>query len=413
MRTFADWLNYIEALHPQNIAMGLERIKPIAASLGVDASACPVITIAGTNGKGSCVAFLEAIYRAQGYRTGAYTSPHLLHFSERVRINGEEVPETAWQRVFAQVEQARGKTPLTFFEFTTLAALLLFKFDALDVLLLEVGLGGRLDAVNLLDPDVAVITTVGLDHQDWLGDTREAIGREKAGIFRAHAPAICGDPDPPDSVIATAAAVGAAFYGVDRDFFGRLNPDGRVWQWQCGAGSYHDLPVPLLPWQNAVTALMAIQCLAGRLPVTHQAIVQGLQIANLPGRFQRVSDPVSSIYDVAHNPQSAELLAQRLSQLPRSGKVRAVVSILGDKDIRSTLQPLLPLIDVWYIGGLNTPRGVKAEIIVNHLRDLGVEQYYSAETVILAHQMALKECEKEDQLLVFGSFHTVAAVLEC
>lgn len=435
MRTFAAWLQYIESLHPKTMAMGLERIQPIAAQLGVERFTCPVITIGGTNGKGSCVAFLESIYRAQGYLTGAYTSPHLLHFSERVRIQGQEVSDSHWQEAFGHVEAARGETPLTFFEFTTLAALWLFQGQDLDVILLEVGLGGRLDAVNLVDSDVAIITTIALDHQEWLGDSREAIGREKAGIFRAHKAAICGDPDPPQSVLDIAAAKGAVFYGMEtgsgalfqrpamhartsgkeeklsRSFAGQLTHEGRFWQWRYQDQSYSELPLPRLPWQNAVTALMAVHCLAPQLPVTRQAIDQGLQTACLPGRFQQVSHPVPGIYDVAHNPQSAELLAQRLSESPRPGKMRAVVSILGDKDIKSTLRPLLPLVDVWYVGGLDIPRGVKAAVMVEHLRDLGVGAYFQAETVPLAYEMALRDCEKEDHLLVFGSFHTVAAVL--
>lgn len=391
------WLTYIETLHPKTIALGLERVRLVAEKLNLLTAHCPIITVAGTNGKGSCVAFLDAIAQAAGYQAGCYTSPHLLRFNERIRIASQPVDDAALLQAFEQVEAARAGTTLTYFEFTTLAALWLFQQADLDLIVLEVGLGGRLDAVNIIDSDVAIITSIALDHMDWLGETREAIGYEKAGIFRAGRPAICGDFDPPDSVFQVARDVDAHLYLAGRDFH---LPDEDT--------------VSHLPLPSAACALMAMDCLKARLPVSPSAILQGLKAANLPARFQRTYyQHREVILDVAHNPAAAAYLAKRLAAEPARGKTCAVVSILADKDIPGTLQPLLPYVTDWFVAGLEAPRGANHEILVNHLQNLGVAAYHIhiAETVLTAFQCALQACEHQDRIVVFGSFHTVAPVL--
>lgn len=416
-KSLSRWFSYIEGLHSQTIALGLDRIRIVAEKLGVLFFSCPVISIAGTNGKGSCVAFLEAILTAAGYKVGTYTSPHLLLFNERIRIDCQEVDDTSLMQAFTQVEQARGDIALTYFEFTTLAALVLFQTVCLDVLVLEVGLGGRLDAVNLVDPDIAIITSIALDHMDLLGHTREAIGYEKAGIFRFGKPAICGDPDPPLSVQETACTLGAQWYCADRDFSSIRSASSeadQTWTWQSRARTYSNLPIPRLPLQNATTALMAIECLQQHLQVSESAIVRGLEMAFLSGRQQHFYTSTEIILDVAHNPAATTYLAKSLSEQPISGLTRAVVSILSDKDAVETLRPLLPVIQKWYVAGLQIARGATAENMANDLHKLGAAAYdmHLSETVMEAFQQALSESDKHDRIVVFGSFHTVAAVLE-
>jgi len=438
-KTLPQWFSYIENLHCQTIALGLERVGVVAQKLGALVFECPVITVAGTNGKGSSVAFLEAIFTAAGYTVGAYTSPHLLRFNERIRIANQMVSDAALVQAFEKVEQCRGEIALTYFEFTTLAALCLFQAVKLDVLVLEVGLGGRLDAVNLIAPDVAVITSIALDHMDWLGETREAIGYEKAGIFRADKPAVCGDPDPPETVLNTAKRLAAPLYCIETDFNFKVT-SSTAWTWRHQEVCYDNLPMPSLPVQNAATVLMVVYCLRERLQVSETSIAQGLKIASLPGRFQifpgsadgssamRASGPRSrhpqgekenlipqTILDVAHNPAAAHYLAKRLKALPQVKKTYAVVSILSDKDIIETLRPLLGIVSVWYVATLELPRGSTAEKMANCLQTLGVAAYdiRLAESVIAAYKQALNEAHPEDRILVFGSFHTVGPVLEC
>lgn len=434
-KTLTDWLAYAETLTPNPIQLGLDRIAGVAQKLGVRTFVCPVITVAGTNGKGSCVAFLSSIFQRAGYRVGAYTSPHLLTFHERVRINGACVSDEELLAAFAVVERARGSVLLTFFEWTTLLALVLFQQAALDVIVLEVGLGGRLDAVNCVEPDVAIITTVAMDHMDWLGNTREAIAREKAGIFRSGKPAICGDVNPPDSIYEAAEAIGAPLFCMHRDF--TLERVHHFWEFATvvklsdGRGGAEaggspqatalnlmtdgwrakNLPIPHLPLQNAATALMGLHCLQNRLPVTLEAIQQGLCEAFLPGRFQHFSKPCPIILDVAHNPAAAHLLAERLQAEKCQGKTLAVVSILGDKDIPQTLAPLLPWVDNWYSAGLDVPRGISADTMAQHLRNLGIRDFVQRSCVLDAFKMAVSACGARDRVLVFGSFHTVEPVL--
>ncbi|HSR64631.1 MAG TPA: bifunctional tetrahydrofolate synthase/dihydrofolate synthase, partial [Xanthomonadaceae bacterium] len=340
-RSLAEWLDYIERQHPKSIALGLERVREVAARMGVQRPATHVITVGGTNGKGSTVAFIEAIARAAGWKVGAYTSPHLLRYNERVRIDGAEVDDASLVVAFEAVEEARGETPLTYFEYGTLAALWLFQRSALDLAVLEVGLGGRLDAVNLVDPDVAVITTVDLDHQDWLGAEREAIGAEKAGIARAWKPLVLGEDAPPSSVLDRAYLIGASAIRAGCDFFFEPLPrpadDGRPdgWRWR-EVGCELELPMPRLaaPAQlrNAATAIAALRALDVAPP--EPAYAQGVATAFVPGRLQEFErDGTRIVVDVAHNPQAARELANWLGVDPPAGRTHAVFAALGDKDV--------------------------------------------------------------------------------
>src|SRR5690606_22608147 len=332
-RTLAEWLAYIETRHPRSIELGLERVREVAARLGLQRPAAQVVTVAGTNGKGSTVAFIEAIARADGWKVGAYSSPHLLRYNERVRIDGAEAADDELAAAFAAVEAARGDTPLTYFEYGTLAALWLFQQAGLDLAVLEVGLGGRLDAVNIVDPDVAVITTVDVDHVDWLGSDREAIGQEKAGIARAWKPLVLGEIDPPSSVLRHAYAIGANAIRAGSDYFHEPAGEGQ-WQWR-EIGTELLLPDPQLaaPVQraNAAAAIAALRALP-RSPA-EPACAAGVAAARIPGRLERFEhDGVEVVVDVAHNPQAARELAAWAKARPASGATAMVLAVLADKD---------------------------------------------------------------------------------
>lgn len=418
-RTFAEWLTWMEAHHPQQIELGLERVAAVAARLTLDLSRSRIVTVGGTNGKGSCVAFLEAILRAANYRVGAYTSPHLLHYNERVRIDGAVVSDAQLCEAFEAVYAALDITSLTYFEFGTLAALWLFQRAQLDVIILEVGLGGRLDAVNIIDPDVAVLTSIDLDHQDWLGPDRESIGKEKAGIFRAHKPAICADLNPPRSVIDTAKKLGANFYALNSAFEYRESEFS--WHWSSTQlprnARFDNLPLPSLPLPSAAAALAVLQCLPdiNHLPlaIDANAIANGLRAANLSGRFQRIAHgAVEIILDVGHNPHAARWLAQRLAQTSSSGATIAVFAMMTDKDIAAVIDALKQRIDAWYIGALaDNPRAASTAVIAEKLRAAQVAKIVEAPTLLDAYQTALAQAEPGDRIIVFGSFFTVAAVL--
>lgn len=402
----SDWLTYIENLHSKPMDLGLERLLQIPNIQTLTSFQCPVVTIGGTNGKGSNVAFLETILLRAGYRVGAYTSPHLLRYNERIRMNGQEVSDEALCLAFEKIDPMRGNTSLSFFEFTTLAALYLFQQTKLDVVLLEVGLGGRLDAVNIVDADIAIIASVALDHMQYLGDTREKIGQEKAGIMRKHCPVICGDSDIPNSIWQQAKKLNAPLYRKDSGF--QYQKKGDTWSWQGQNKGFDHLPLLQLPMQNAATALMALELLVTKLPVNEATLRQGLAQACLPGRFQIIGQ---TILDVAHNPAAAELLAQQLLANPiPEGKYIAVIGMLTDKDIQQTLKPLAKLIDQWYIGNLNVPRGAKASLLAKALASQGISAYHCFNTVENAYSQALANANKQDRIIVFGSFHTVAAV---
>ncbi|HEY3698112.1 MAG TPA: bifunctional tetrahydrofolate synthase/dihydrofolate synthase [Spongiibacteraceae bacterium] len=417
MQTYnlADWLAWMEAHHPRQIELGLERVAAVAARLTLDLSGARIVTVGGTNGKGSCVAFLEAILRTGGYRVGAYTSPHLLHYNERVRIDGSAVDDAPLCAAFSAVHAALADTSLTYFEFGTLAALWLFQRAALDVIILEVGLGGRLDAVNLIDADVAVLTTIDLDHQDWLGSDREAIGAEKAGIFRAHKAAVCADENPPRSVIAAARKVDANWYPSGSAF--QFIAHEQNWNWSSQQlprrADYDNLPLPTLPLPSAAAALAALHCLSCAISI--DAIRTGLCAATLPGRFQRVRrGDVEVVLDVAHNPQAARWLAQQLAQtqLHRESRTLAVFAIMADKDVDAVIAALKPCIDAWYFGALpNNSRALVPAAIDNKLRVAGIEARTVSATIGDAYNAALAQARVGDRVVVFGSFFTVAVVL--
>ena len=405
------WLAYIERLHARPIDLGLERVRMVAQRLGIRFD-CPVIVVGGTNGKGSTCAMLEAILRAAGYRTGLYTSPHLLRFNERARLDGIEASDAALIEQFAAVEAARDDTTLTYFEFTTLAILRLFAQANLDAVILEVGLGGRLDAVNIVDADVAVITSVDLDHMEFLGPTREHIGWEKAHIYRPGRPAICADPQPPARLIDVAEGMGADLWRFGRDF----NYSGDRQQWAYGGRRLrrNGLPYPALRGANqllnASGALAALEALAERLPVAQSAVREGLLRAQVPGRFQILPGQPAVILDVAHNPHAAAVLAQNLDAMGYFPQTQAVFGMLADKDIAGVAARVASRIDRWHVATLPGPRGTSAAALAAQLRMAGVApeaivEHASVESALVAAQGA---AQPTDRILAFGSFLTVA-----
>ena len=418
--TLAGWLAYLETLHPKPIAMGLDRVAAVAERMSL-AVGCPIVTVAGTNGKGSTCAMLEACYRQAGYRTGLYTSPHLIRFNERVRIGGDEVRDDALIAAFDAVDTARAlaaapATPLTYFEFTTLAGLHLFARAGLDVLVLEVGLGGRLDAVNILDPDVAIVTTIDIDHVDYLGATREAIAREKAGIFRAGRTAICGDPDPPRSLLDHARTIGAPLWRIGVDY--GYQTEGAQWRYRGPGGARYGLPFPALrgAYQlgNAATALAAIDALRERVPVSAGAVRDGLVAVELAGRFQVLPGRPAIVLDVAHNPHAACVLADALSAMGFHPRTFAVFGMLADKDIEGVVQAVQPRVDAWYVAPLPGSRGAPASRIVAALRNANVDAraIRTFDDIAGAFDAALIDANETDRIAAFGSFLTVAAALE-
>lgn len=400
----ATWLYYLEQLHSSAIDLGLKRVGLVAKNLDLLHPADYIFTVAGTNGKGTTCRTLESILINAGYRVGVYSSPHLLHYTERVRIQGLELPERSHCAALDYIEQGRGEISLSYFEFSTLSALHLFKNAKLDVVILEVGLGGRLDATNIVDADVSVVTTIALDHTDWLGSDRDSIGREKAGIFRTNRPAIVGEYDMPYSISAYAEHIGAKLKQVGKDWNYQVVND-KSWSWTGNNCVYHQLPMPHIPIANAATALAALNY--SSLTVSEIAIQQGIEQARLPGRFQIVSEQPRVILDVAHNPHASAYLASKLNDSTfRGGKLRAVVAMLADKDISGTLGNMCPLIDKWYCAPLEGARGTTVEQIACHLPDAAV--FNSVEQ---AWQQARLDADKNDTIIVFGSFHTVAKVM--
>ena len=426
MNTLADWLAHLEGLHPKGqdgIELGLERVRRVRDALK-QKPFCPLIVVGGTNGKGSTCAYLESMVQRAAYRVGCYTSPHLLAYNERVRINGAPVDDGALGAAFARVEAARqraGAVALTYFEFGTLAAWEVFAAAGVECVILEVGLGGRLDAVNIYDPDVAIVTTVALDHTTWLGDSREQIGFEKAGIYRSGRPAFCADPAPPASLRDHAATIGADLRLIGRDFgFARDSENRLQWRWWCrrdGALVKRALAYPGLrgPVQlyNAAVALAALEALGARLPVTMQAIRSGLIEAELPGRFQVLPGKPAIVLDVGHNPQAIQVLADNLSGMGFFDRTHAVVGMLADKDIAAALAPLRGKVDRWYAATLTGPRGTSAERVARIIADgeLGgeVDCFASPAEAMCAARGGAGE---SDRILAFGSFYTVAGVLQ-
>lgn len=398
----ATWLTYLENLHSQAIDLGLERVRRVATQLNLLRPAPFVFTVAGTNGKGTTCRTLEALLIAAGYRVGVYSSPHLVRYTERVRIQSQELSEAEHTQSFSIIEQGRGDTSLTYFEYSTLSALQLFRQADLDVVILEVGLGGRLDATNIVDADVAVITSIALDHTDWLGPDRESIGREKAGVFRSGKPAVVGEPDMPASIGRVAADKGAIL--LQRNQQWSYQADAQAWDFRDIQGELRRLPLPRVPLPNAATALAALR--VSGLQVSEACIREHLPEIVLPGRFQTVSESPRVILDVAHNPHAAAFLASQLATLARRGKVRAVVGMLHDKDIAGTLAELRPQVDYWYCAPLEGPRGASAEELVAHLPQ--AERFATVEE---AWKAAQQQADAQDIILVCGSFHTVAHVM--
>jgi dihydrofolate synthase/folylpolyglutamate synthase len=414
-RTLAQWLEYIELQHPESIELGLDRVRAVAQRMQLDRPARKVVTVAGTNGKGSTVAFVEAIARAAGWRTGAYSSPHLLAYNERVRIDGRDADDAALVAGFEAVESARGDTPLTYFEHGTLCALWLFARAGLDLAVLEVGLGGRLDAVNIVDPDVAVITTVDIDHVDWLGADRETIGLEKAGIARPWKPLVLGDDDPPASVLRRAYAIGAAAVRANCDFF--FAPvDASSWRWREVGRSY-TLPMPRMaaPAQlrNAAVAIAALRALGEPLP--DAAVADGVASASVPGRLQRFErGGVEVLVDVGHNPQAARELARWLDAAPAGGRTLAVFAALGDKDLAGIIEALAGRVDRWWLAGLEAVagRGLSVDAFAERLAGTAAADGERHAGVGEALAAALAQADPGDRVLVFGSFHTAADALQ-
>jgi dihydrofolate synthase / folylpolyglutamate synthase len=412
-RTLAEWLDYVERLHPSSIAMGLERVERVRDALGL-AFTGPIITVGGTNGKGSTCAMLDAILRAEGYRVGLYTSPHLLHYNERVRIGGAPVDDEPLAEAFAAVENARGDTPLTYFEFGTLAAWCLFRSVPLDVLVLEVGLGGRLDAVNALDADCSVVTRVSIDHIDYLGADRESIGAEKAGIFRPGKPAVCADPDPPRSLLAHAEAIGADLQLLGRDF--RYEGGRTQWRFIGRGGARAGLAPPALRGRrqlaNASACLAALDALSGRLPISMQAIRLGLATVELPGRFQVLPGRPAVVLDVAHNPDAAATLAANLSDMGFYPETYAVIGMLKDKDIEGVCRAMKGRVSAWFACDLSGARAAPAHMIAEAIGKTGaggeVHTFHSPREAFAA---ARHRASENDRILVFGSFLTVADVI--
>lgn len=417
MRTLDQWLDYQQRLHPQAIAMGLERVREVAQAMALGRPARHVATVAGTNGKGSTVAFIEAIARAAGLRVGAYTSPHLLRYNERLRIDGVELADADWIAAFERVEAARGSVALTYFEFGTLAALDLMARAELDLAVLEVGLGGRLDAVNLIDADVALITAVDLDHQALLGDDRERIGFEKVGVARAGRPLVLAEADPPSSVLRHAYAIGAFAIRAGCDY--RVMREADHWRW-LELNEELRLPYPAMaaPAQldNAAAAIAALRALD--LPIPASAIATGVAQARLPGRLQclplRLADGMAEVVlDVGHNPQAATQIARWLDVVPPR-RTLAVFAALGDKDIAGIVAPLNARVTHWWLAGLAaaTPRGLSAQVLAERVAAvLEGSQYSLAADVADALRQARTRLADGDRLLVFGSFYTVAAAL--
>lgn len=416
MRTLQEWLDWCERLHPVAIDMGLERVRAVAQRMGLDFGPTAVITVAGTNGKGSTCAMLEAILQEAGYRTGVYTSPHLVHFEERCRVQGQAVQAQALAQAFEVVEQHRGDTSLTYFEFSTLAILHLLSQAQLDVAILEVGLGGRLDAVNIVDADCAVITSIDIDHTALLGHDRETIGREKAGIMRAGRPVIVSDPVPPQSVLDHAEQLGADLWRFGRDF--NFSGDKLQWNWAGRGRRYSGMAYPALRGANQLVnasgVLAALEALRSRVPVTAQAVRNGLAMVELTGRFQIVPGEPVLVLDVAHNPHSVAALAENLDAMGFYPNTRAVFGAMADKDLVPMLARVVPLVDHWYFTDLPLPRAAKAKDLEQVWREQNQRTDTSSQCFAdpaKALAKAVADAGATDRIVVFGSFYTVGGVL--
>ncbi|VAW88999.1 Dihydrofolate synthase @ Folylpolyglutamate synthase [hydrothermal vent metagenome] len=412
-KNLQQWLAWQEQLHPSEIDLGLERVARVYHQLCASKPPHCTITVGGTNGKGSSVAMLDAILRAAGYRVGSYTSPHLLKYNERIQVDGQAVDDQILCQAFERIDQARGETSLSYFEFGTLAALDIFNQASLDVVILEVGLGGRLDAVNIIDADVALITNIGMDHQAWLGDNLESIGFEKAGIMRRGRPVIFANTNPPCSLVAHAENVGAELSVFEQAYQYQVVESG--WRWQSANSRREALPMPAMrgdyQLKNAAGVLMVLESVRDQLAVTQANVRTGLLDAYVLGRFQIMSAPVRQVFDVGHNPHAVEQLKKNLQTIECRGRTRAVFSMMGDKEIAAVIDIVQPVISDWYIGDLAVPRAATKEQLVSLLQAQGVEHIHQAPTVEAAYQQALSDMQPTDQIVVFGSFFTIAAVM--
>ena len=410
--SLSAWLARIEQLHPKPIDLGLDRVHRVADRLGLRLD-FPTIVVGGTNGKGSTCAMLDAILRAAGYRVGLYTSPHLLQFNERARIDGIDAADEALIDQFTVVEQARGDTTLTYFEFTTLAILRLFSQSKLDAAVLEVGLGGRLDAVNIFDADVAVVTSVAMDHMDYLGATRELIGAEKAHIYRPRRPAICSDPQPPQALLDHANAIGADLWRFGKDF--NYQGDRQQWAYAGRHMRRASLPYPALRGANqllnAAGALAALEAMAPRLPVSQQAVRQGLLTVRLPARFQVLPGKPAIVLDVAHNPHAAAVLAQNLDMMGFYPQTHALFGMLRDKDVAGVVSKMRDRIDHWYIAPTQGARGLAAADLAAYIRGNEGASVTEYENFAAALASARERATADDRILAFGSFLSVAEAM--
>lgn len=413
-----EWLHWQENLHFTEVDPGLDRLGQVWQAMG-GTSKLPftVITVAGTNGKGSSVAMLASILQAAGYQTGTYTSPHLLEYNERICIDGQPCSDEEICQAFARIDEKRDHVSLTYFEFATLAAVDIFCQKQCDVVVLEVGMGGRLDAVNLFDTDIALITPISLDHTNWLGNNREKIATEKAGIMRAKQPVVCSENAPANSILDHATSLDAPCFIAEKDFFTeKLNTS---WSWHNSEQRYDDLPLPALlgsyQLQNAAAVLQVVNLLnQAEFSISTSAIKSGLQQVKLAGRFQVIEGNIERVFDVTHNHQGACNLAKLLTERDSKGKTHAVLAMLQDKDANAVVEPLKGVIENWYIAGLNSSRGMSGEDLANkinsHIADKTMSTY---ETVEHAYQHAMESAQPGDCVLVFGSFQTVEAVMRC
>jgi dihydrofolate synthase/folylpolyglutamate synthase len=410
-----QWLAWQQALHPATIELGLERAAQVLGRTGWRPPACPVLTVGGTNGKGSCVALLASMLRAGGYRVASFTSPHLIDYRERICVDDQPASDASLVAAFERIADSLDSASLTFFEFNTLAALLIFETARPDAIVLEVGMGGRLDAVNLVDADVAVVTSVALDHVEWLGRDVESIGREKAGIFRPHRPAIVGTRSPPESLIDTAVALGAELRRMGHEFDAVAIGDGR-WDYRDKDGELSGLPAPAIQGaaqiDNAATALAALRALSARLPVLRAAVEQGLRSVSLPGRFQRLpsAQGFEWLLDVAHNPESARLLRTSLARHPPRGRTLAVCGMLTDKDVEGVLDALKGAVDEWIATRTDGERAMSDEILLGRAAARGIPMLRGG-AVADALALAASLAREGDRIVVFGSFHTVGPAL--
>ncbi|MCU7915565.1 MAG: bifunctional tetrahydrofolate synthase/dihydrofolate synthase [Candidatus Thiodiazotropha sp. (ex Gloverina cf. vestifex)] len=413
--TLDQWLDWQSTLHPQEIELGLERVADVWQRLKPDGLESLVITVAGTNGKGSCVAMLDSIYRKAGYRVGVYTSPHLIRYNERIKLDGKPVEDRRLCEVFDAIDKARGDTTLTYFEFGTLAALYVFAEEHPDLVILEVGLGGRLDAVNIIDADLALISSIDLDHTDWLGETREEIGMEKAGIMRPGRPVVLADPEMPTSVFTAAQQVGARTLTLGRDYNFRQIATG--WRWSGPDGNPLNLPVPALPalWQlqNAAAVVMACRCLQQQLECRDEDLAAGLEQVRLPGRLQLITGRPNVLLDVAHNPQAVRSLRSYLARHPEQNPIRAVFGLLHDKDATAVASIMGDSIEAWHLMDLPGNRGRLSNALAGTMRDAGITApIHGYQTFTKAFGAARSEAKGKGLILIFGSFLVVGEAMQ-